>query len=483
MTRQEWYERAMEETENLHFSTPHVQNLFDDGSQRYYWVISLSRAVELTVNGDSQMGVLLVDMDYSNISRMMEQMNELGTGQYFYLCDSSGELVYHQKQAQISRGIFQESSEKAARHGHGVYEEDFGGEKRKILVKNISYTGWKLVGVLPYSSFTMGMLNVRYFVVMMMLLMAMMLVVINYVMSVRISRPILRLSQSVREYEAGKKPRIYVGGSLEIRHLGQAIQDSYEEIERLMKQIVLEENERRKSELDALQSQINPHFLYNTLESITWMVEGERNEEASFMIFQLAKLFRISLSKGRTVIRIKDELQHAQSYMNIQKIRYKNQFSVIFDVDPEMESFCTVKLILQPILENAIHYGVGNMDEEEGGQIRIVGRRKEGDLLLEVEDNGMGMSREEVSHLLDDDGSRVPKRGSGVGLVNVNRRIQLFFGQEYGITVESEPDEGTTVRIRMPAVPYTEDNRKILEKGYLFSKEELLKKDSMGRQE
>lgn len=483
VTRQEWYERAMEETENLHFSTPHVQNLFDDGSQRYYWVISLSRAVELTVNGDSQMGVLLVDMDYSNISRMMEQMNELGTGQYFYLCDSSGELVYHQKQAQISRGIFQESSEKAARHGHGVYEEDFGGEKRKILVKNISYTGWKLVGVLPYSSFTMGMLNVRYFVVMMMLLMAMMLVVINYVMSVRISRPILRLSQSVREYEAGKKPRIYVGGSLEIRHLGQAIQDSYEEIERLMKQIVLEENERRKSELDALQSQINPHFLYNTLESITWMVEGERNEEASFMISQLAKLFRISLSKGRTVIRIKDELQHAQSYMNIQKIRYKNQFSVIFDVDPEMESFCTVKLILQPILENAIHYGVGNMDEEEGGQIRIVGRRKEGDLLLEVEDNGMGMSREEVSHLLDDDGSRVPKRGSGVGLVNVNRRIQLFFGQEYGITVESEPDEGTTVRIRMPAVPYTEDNRKILEKGYLFSKEELLKKDSMGRQE
>lgn len=483
VTRQEWYERAIEETENLHFSTPHVQNLFDDGSQRYYWVISLSRAVELTVNGDSQMGVLLVDMDYSNISRMMEQMNELGTGQYFYLCDSSGELVYHQKQAQISRGIFRESSEKAARHGDGVYEEDFGGEKRKILVKNISYTGWKLVGVLPYSSFTMGMLNVRYFVVMMMLLMAMMLVVINYVMSVRISRPILRLSQSVREYEAGKKPRIYVGGSLEIRHLGQAIQDSYEEIERLMKQIVLEENERRKSELDALQSQINPHFLYNTLESITWMVEGERNEEASFMISQLAKLFRISLSKGRTVIRIKDELQHAQSYMNIQKIRYKNQFSVIFDVDPEMESFCTVKLILQPILENAIHYGVGNMDEEEGGQIRIVGRRKEGDLLLEVEDNGMGMSREEVSHLLDDDGSRVPKRGSGVGLVNVNRRIQLFFGQEYGITVESEPDEGTTVRIRMPAVPYTEDNRKILEKGYLFSKEELLKKDSMGRQE
>lgn len=473
VTRQEWFENAMAEMENLHFSTPHAQNLFDDGSQKYHWVISLSRAAELTVNGDSQLGVLLVDMDYSSISRMMEQMNELGNGQYFYLCDSNGEIIYHQRQAQISRGLASEDSVRAARHGDGIYEEEFGKEHRRVIVQNISYTGWKLVGVIPYSAFSLGMLNLRYFILIFLLLMGMMLVVVNYVVSVRISRPIMRLNNSVMEYEAGEKPEIYIGGSLEIRHLGQSIQDSYEKIEKLMKKIVLEENERRKSELDALQSQINPHFLYNTLESITWMVEGERNEEASFMISQLAKLFRISLSKGRTIIRVKDELQHAQSYMNIQKVRYKNLFSVVFDVDASVESFCTVKLILQPILENAINYGVGNMDEDDGGEIRVTGVQKEGNIILSVTDNGMGMSKEVLEHLLTDDGKKEHQRGSGVGLVNVNRRIQLFFGQKYGITVESEPDEGTVVSICMPAIPYTEDNRKIVEKGYLFSKEEI----------
>ena len=118
--------------------------------------------------------------------------------------------------------------------------------------------------------------------------------------------------------------------------------------------------------------QINPHFLYNTLDSITWMVEGGKNEEASFMITQLAKLFRISLSKGHTIIRVRDELQHAQSYMNIQMTRYKNQFSVVFDVDPSLYEYCTVKLSLQPLLENAINYGVRGM--EDCGEIRVSGK-------------------------------------------------------------------------------------------------------------
>ena len=146
----------------------------------------------------------------------------------------------------------------------------------------------------------------------------------------------MKLNASVLEYEAGEKPEVYIGGAEEIRYLGYSIQKSYEQIDELMKEIIIEQNERRKSELDALQSQINPHFLYNTLDSITWMIEDGRNDEAAFMISQLAKLFRISLSKGHTVINIRDELQHARSYMNIQKIRYKNAFSVTFDVDDSL---------------------------------------------------------------------------------------------------------------------------------------------------
>ncbi len=479
VTSQDWYKQAVEEMENMHFSTPHIQNLFDDGSMRYYWVISLSRAVDLTDNGDSQMGVLLVDMDYSSISRMLQQINASDNGQYYYLCDSSGEIIYHPRKIQISEGIANENNDTESGYKDGVYDETFEGEHRKVIVNTISYTGWKLVGVIPYSTFTSGMLNMRYFVGMLMLLTAMMLVVINRVVSVGISRPILRLNDSVREYEAGEKPEIYIGGSLEIRHLGYSIQKSYEQIDSLMKKIVLEQNERRKSELDALQSQINPHFLYNTLESITWMIEGERNDEAAFMITQLARLFRISLSKGRTVITVADELQHARSYMNIQKIRYKNAFSVVFDVDQEVCSCCTVKLILQPILENAINYGVSGMDD--CGEIRVTGRLEDGNVILSVTDNGIGMSEEQVALILTDS-SHMHKRGSGVGLVNVNNRIRLLFGGEYGLTVESEPDEGTTVTVRIPAVPYTEENRKILEQGYGFGGEEMIDGRSRGNE-
>lgn len=474
VTRQGWFQKAMDEKENMHFSTPHIQNLFNDSKFRYYWVISLSRAIEITDRGVSQMGVLLVDMDYSGISRMMKQINTSNNGQYFYLCDSNGEIIYHPRQIQISDGICKENSIETANYKDGVYEEKFGGERRKIVVNTISYTGWRLVGVIPYRAFTHGMVDVRYFVGILMILMVMMLVIINRVVSAKISRPILRLNESVKEYEAGEKPEIYIGGTLEIRHLGNSIQNSYEKIDSLMKEIVKEQDERRKSEMDALQSQINPHFLYNALESLTWMVEAERNDEAVFMISQLARLFRISLSKGRTVITIKDEIQHAQSYMNIQQIRYKNKFSVDFQVDPSLYDYCTVKLILQPILENAINYGVREMDD--CGEIIVKGKKEKGNIILSVEDNGLGMTQEEVEFVLTDS-NRIHKHGSGVGLVNINSRIKILFGKEYGLIVKSEPDEGTRVSICIPAVLYTEENRKILEKGRIFSRDEMIARE------
>ena len=230
-----------------------------------------------------------------------------------------------------------------------------------------------------------------------------------------------------------------------------------------MQEIIRQQNERRKSEMDALQSQINPHFLYNTLESITWMVEANRNTDAVFMISELAKLLRISLSKGRTVIRIADEIQHSTSYMNIQKVRYKERFATEFIIDEEINDYCTVKLIVQPILENAIYYGVGNMDEDDGGKITVRGEKKGNDIYISVEDNGMGMSEDVVRNILVDN-NKVPKHGSGVGVINVHSRIKLMFGSEYGLKVYCEPDEGTKVVIHIPAIPYTEENRERLER-------------------
>lgn len=474
VTEQEWFWQAVEEVENIHFSTPHVQNLFDDGSFRYYWVISSSRVVELANGPDSDRGVLLVDMDYSSISRMMNQINKADNGQYYYLCDNSGEIIYHPRQAQINNGLGSENSYFASTLKDGVYDEEFEGENRTIIVNTISYTGWKLVGVMPQESFTYKMIDIQQFIAMFLLLIAMMLILVNRVVSARISSPILKLNQSVMEYEAGENPEIYIGGSLEIRHLGESIQNSYQKNAALMQKVLVEQNERRKSELDALQSQINPHFLYNALDSITWMIEGERNDDAAFTVTQLAKLFRISLSKGHTVISVKDEIQHARCYMNIQKIRYKDAFAVTFDIAPEVLDYCAVKLTLQPLLENAINYGIVG-GEDEDGEIRVAARMEEGNIVLAVQDNGIGIPEEEVEFLLTDS-NRVHKQGSGVGLVNVNNRIQILYGKEYGLKIESELDEGTTVSICIPAVLYNEKNRRIIEEGYQFSKEEVVEK-------
>ena len=462
--QQTWFTQAMAEIENMHFSTPHIQNLFQDDAKRYHFVISLSRAVDV-IDGDRPgNGVLLVDMKYSYLEEMMNRMNDSNRGRYYYVCDGSGNLIYHPYYNKINKGLFRENTDIVCTSEDGVYKKmrSEDGNKQTVIISTIAYTGWKMVGVVRQDARTDSLEQFRIYMVVIVIMLIMMLLLVNRIVSKKISSPILKLDASVRAYEAGEKPDIYIGGSYEIRHLGNSIQSSYEEIERLMKKIMEEQNERRKSELAALQSQINPHFLYNTLESITWMIESGKNQDAVFMISELAKLFRISLSRGKTIISIKDELQHCRNYMNIQKYRYKERFETEYDISEEIYSFCTVKLILQPILENAIYYGVGDMDKDEDPRIVVRGWKQEQDIYIAVSDNGIGMRHEDVENILTGNQKAI-KHGSGVGLINVHTRIRLMFGKKYGLIVESEPDEGTTVTIHLPAVPYTRENCEALE--------------------
>ena len=460
---QKWYQDARSEIENIHFSTPHVQNLFDDGTFRYHRVVSLSRSVDINDGSTSGSGVLLVDMKYSVLEDMLERINETSSGIYYYLCSRDGEIIYHPRWTEINRGLFKEKNNKVASYEDGIYEMKTDGQKENVVVGSVAYTGWKLIGVVPESVQETSINKFRYYIITTILILVMMLLQVNRFISRKISRPIRELDESVKAYEAGAMPDIYIGGSAEIRHLGYSVQKSYEQIETLMKEIIQQQTERRKSELDALQSQINPHFLYNTLESITWMIEAQRNKEAVVMISELAKLLRVSLSRGKTIISIGDELQHGRSYMNIQRVRYKERFKVEFLIDEEIKNYCIVKLVIQPLLENAIYYGVGNMDEDDDGQILIRGEKKGEDIYISIEDNGMGMPEDIRDNILTDN-SKVPKHGSGVGVINVHSRIRLMFGPEYGLEVYSELDEGTKVVIHIPAIPYTKENAEQLEK-------------------
>ena len=459
---QDWYKNAESAIENVHFSIPHIQNLYEDGLYRYHWVVSLSRYVDINDGDIPGSGVLLVDMKYSVIEDVLKQINDSSEGIYYYMISRDGQMIYHPRKTEMARGLFEENSLKASGYEEGTYEITTDGHKESVVVGNIAYTGWKLIGVVPESVQTARINNFRYYIFTTIMVLMMMLLEGNRLISRKISKPIRKLDESVKTYEAGGKTDIYIGGSSEIRHLGYSVQRSYERIETLMEEIIRQQNERRKSELDALQSQINPHFLYNTLESITWMIEAQKNEEAVIMISELAKLLRVSLSRGKTIIPVKDELQHSRSYMNIQLVRYKERFQMEFQTDKEIEDYCIVKLVIQPILENAIYYGVGNMDEDDEGKITVRGEKKEDDIYIIIEDNGMGMRKEVLENILKDN-NKVPKHGSGVGVINVHSRIQLMFGEQYGLEIYSEPDEGTRVVIHIPAIPYTKENAEQLE--------------------
>ena len=451
LTQTGWFLSALQKKENLHFSTPHVQDLFEDPDYHYQWVVSLSRYVQLTRDGATEGGVLLVDMGFAGIEQVCRNV-ELPNGGYLYLIDGSGELIYHPRQQLIYSGLQEENNQAAARYRDGTHSEEFQGQRRQVTVKTVGYTGWKLVGVVPVEGgFVSDSRQIFLFGLSLLLFSIFLMAFLNFRISAHISDPIRRLEQSIKELEAGREDvEIEEGGCYEVQRLGHSIRSMVSTMRHLMDDIIEQEGQKRRSELEVLQSQINPHFLYNTLDSVIWMTEAGRYEEAIQMVTSLARLFRISLSRGKSIIPLADELEHARHYMNIQQIRYKNKFTTQITALPGTDGLYTMKLIVQPILENAIYHGMASAEDD--GLITVTARREGEDLVIDVADNGLGMRPEVAASLLDEDRPEIRTSGSGIGVRNVHRRIRLTFGDRYGLTIFSEPDEGTTVRIRLPAL-------------------------------
>ncbi len=454
VTQEEWFQETLKKTENLHFSLPHVQYIFDNAEGQYHWVISVSRAVEITQGAYVSQGVLLLDIRYSSLEQLLNSV-ALGNAGYIYLIGDDGKLIYHPKNQLIDSGRVQENHRETVNWRDGIHEEIFQGEKRFVTVKTVGYTGWKLVGITPAKGISFSGVKTRLFIVFVILLILFLLVLINYYISSRITNPIHELENSVGELEDGNlEAEISIKGSYEIQHLGRSITSMAQQIQVLMKDIVAEHESKRKSEFDTLQSQINPHFLYNTLDIIVWMIENEQKSEAVKVVTALARFFRISLSRGKSIIRVSDELEHVRNYLMIQHMRFKNKFTYQIQADDDVLEMASLKLMLQPLVENAIYHGMEFMDGD--GEILIRASKKGDELLFSIEDNGLGMCPEQVERLLTDTSHVPSRRGSGIGVRNVNERIRLYFGEDYGLEIDSEPDEGTRIYIHLPVVFYDE---------------------------
>ena len=280
------------------------------------------------------------------------------------------------------------------------------------------------------------------------------IVIVLMIMTViGIIKPIQELSQATEKISQGDfSVRVQVDSDDEVAVLADGVNIMTESIERFVRKIKEDESKMRRADLRLLQEQINPHFLYNTLDTIVWLIEGNDPDKAVNMVMSLSEFFRLVLSKGREYITIQEEEMHIKSYLEIQQVRYRDIMDYEIHIDPEVYQYKILKLTLQPLVENSLYHGIKY--KRAKGNITVTGMMSEGRIHFKVEDDGVGMEAEELDNLRKEIMKPCKDTGKGFGLANVNERIRMNFGAEYGMTIESTPGKGTCVEVVIPAVPY-----------------------------
>lgn len=427
--------------DTFYISKPHVESLLEN---YYPWVVSIAQEME---NSEGGRNIVVMDIRFSKIANYVDNVG-IGSHGYCFIMDQEGDIIYHPQQQLLYSGLKREQTESLAQKPDGAFHDG----NVIYSIKTMENSDWRVVGV----SYLDELVTSRRRDMVRLLLLLFLAVLVtalfcSLLLSRMISRPIQGLVEAMRAFERNAAEFAYlpVRGSKEILALSESFQHMVVQIQELMTKVRGEEISLRKTELKALQAQINPHFLYNTLDAIGWMCEEGRSQEAVEMVNSLARLFRISISKGHELIPIAKEVEHAKSYLMIQKFRYKNQFVYEFQIDEACLPYLCNKITLQPIIENAIYHGINRMVDQGRIDIRIY---EEGeDIVFQVEDNGVGMTQEQCRQILASEASDHNGIG-GIGIKNVNDRIKIYFGEEYGMRITSELDEGTCVTIRMPKV-------------------------------
>lgn len=443
LTSMDWFNQAR--TADLGetvFSRPHVQNLYPG---EYPWVVSVTRKVRYWQDDLPRIGILMADMRLEPLEDICRSVT-LGDNGYLYILDDSGNIIYHPEQKLMSLELISEEN---------ILSEDTQSEDQSmVLAQTIEGTNWKLTAsvtsddVAKYS--TAFISRVTWVVI---ALTAGVLLVALW-LSMRIVQPLTDIQVSMQRIERNlddNRMSLPEEGFAEYASLAHSYNVMLRRIRGLMQETVDRQEQLRRMEIGALQEQINPHFLYNTLDSIVRVMETGRTPEAIEMVQALAKLFRLSINNGDYFLTVEQEMDYARNYLTIQQVRYKKRFKYELYMDESIKDLPCPKIILQPLIENSLKHGMSDMP----GCTLIVRAQQEGyNIVLSVEDDGLGIPPEKLKKLQemlrDDSNIMVKKSRYGIGLRNTNRRIKLLYGSDYGLTIESEVEERTCVTITFP---------------------------------
>ena len=412
----DWYRQAMDaEIGETVLSRPHVQNLYPNS---YPWVVSVLRKVRYNQDGEQNIGILMVDMRLEPLEEICRSV-ELGSSGCPYILSQDDEIIFHPDQKLLALELISEESIRTE-------EEDGADENTMVLSQDIAGTDWRLVGTVTAEDIAKNSSEFNSRMTGIVVCLAILVTAVAVWLSMQIVRPLTQMQTNMQRIERNlddNRISLPEEGFAEYAALSHSYNVMLHKIRGLMKETVDRQEQLRRMEIGALQEQINPHFLYNTLDCIVRVMETGRTPEA------------------------------IESYLTIQQVRYKKKFRYELHMDEEIRGALCPKIILQPLIENSIKHGMSEMpgctlivraaQDEQGHRI-----------LFTVEDDGLGIPPEELSRLQemlrDDSNAIVKKSRYGIGLRNTNRRIHLLYGEEYGLTIESEVEERTCVTITLP---------------------------------
>lgn len=424
MMGQKWYQEAL-----AHSNVPVIQSI---KNQKNQVVISISQEVKSDTG--EHLGVIRLDVDYHELEKYVKELS-LGKNGYAFVIQKDGTLIYHPDSEAFESVDKQMSVQDISNSPmDSMVSEDFF--VHKIPIEN---SDWVLVGVSSFSRFkedSVKLLGVVSIVGVVSLLMCMVgiFVVIRYQLL-----PVKKLGQVMKRVEDGDTTvRAEQKGAQEFQVLASTFNQMLERIEFLMKEEKEQEALTRIYELKALTSQINPHFLYNTLDTIIWMAEFQDHQKVVDITKALSNYFRLSLNAGEEIVTLRQELEHVRQYLFIQKERYGDKLDYHIDELDGIPELTLPKIVLQPLVENAIYHGI--KESERPGEITITVSKRDTFIDICIADNGVGMEENTTSK----------KELGGVGLRNIQERLTLFFGESFSMEIQSEPNVYTKVYLHLP---------------------------------
>lgn len=448
---EKWYEKVVDSKGRIVWLGTYTENYIDTGEMN---VISCARVLKHSFNYDDNDGILLIDMPESNLSTILSGI-KLGDDNNVFIVDNSGRVISHEDKSKLGQNILSTEEVGYINSGSsGIKKINRDGKEFFLIYQIIDAAGWKIIAEIDANDITKTNSVFNNISI---------LVLIIFTFIAFVSGIFLLFAYTMENMNKQVKNLVNVIEKEGIEVIDESITDTYkrdltrlekdvynmmQKVKNLMKESYQAKIREREAQLKALQAQINPHFLYNTLDTINWMAVKIKAEDISFMVNSLAKYFRLSLSKGKSIVSIKDELELINVYLTIQHVRYKGAIQFEFKIEEEVEKYNIHKLTLQPIVENAIIHGI-QKNKDRSGNILIEAKKIEEDIIFIISDNGVGMDSEMVEKVL----INMPngKEGS-YGLYNVNERIKLYFGENYGIRIHSEKGVGTRIEIKIKAM-------------------------------